>query len=615
MRFVIATLAIAVSDLILLVAFAGIGLSVRRLNGLRSASLADCLVAFWVGFALVVLVLMSAHFFVPIGDWALPTVLLAGAVSLWLSRDALGALLREVSRGDVIWLAAAGLIVLWVANASLGPLANWDSALYHLQAIRWTERFALVPGIANLYGPLAFNNASFLYGALVNSGPWQDRGYHLANGVLVIATLLQGLVALRSVLRTEGPRFATSLVTVLLATPAVVLVFPETLPSYITDAPTTLVLLAVIPLVTLELAGEGSWPERSYRVLVITVLLALAVCMKLHAAVFAALAWPLVVGHWLLHARSVRGTWRKTLGLSCAVVIVFASVWMGRGVVQSGYPFFPVARLGLPVDWRAPAEHAAAEQAFILHSARNSSARLGIDPGMERLRVWLPRWWRTEGRRHPYELIVPVVLLIVSGGAHLLPRVRARSPATLALLVPIAGALVAWFVSGPAPRYAMYLVWAAAALVVTAAIGPWAVRSPGRRRLSAALGATLAVSPAVVFPMVQAARVGGDPLLNIVRQNLNRPPDGALVPSLERHEYTVFTTESGLVLNVPALEYGGRCWEIALPCTPNPAPNLMLRSPGRLGDGFKVEGAWAMRDWPNNWLPQFLDSWRRTRGE
>ena len=80
---------------------------------------------------------------------------------------------------------------------------------YHVQAVKWAKAYPVVPGIANLHGPLAFNNSSFLYDAMVDSGWWEGRGYHVANAVLlhgaVIQSLLNGLQWLRGGLsRTIG---------------------------------------------------------------------------------------------------------------------------------------------------------------------------------------------------------------------------------------------------------------------------------------------------------------------------------------------------------------------------------------------------------------------------
>jgi len=134
----------------------------RRAAGLRSLSVDDCLLGFWVGLAAVLLGLMAAHFFVPIGGGALLFVLAGGGLSLWSWRGELRRILGEARAGVVApWAFAFALVAFWVANASLAPMNNSDTAGYHLPAIRWVGTYPVVPGLANLFGPLGFNNVSF----------------------------------------------------------------------------------------------------------------------------------------------------------------------------------------------------------------------------------------------------------------------------------------------------------------------------------------------------------------------------------------------------------------------------------------------------------------------
>ena len=615
-RLLLSTVAIAASDLLLYVSFVGVGLGLRRLLGFRSVEAQDCLVAFWSGLATVILGLLLANFFFPISDLALLLVLLSGAVSLWLCRRPLLAIAGSLELQHLPWVVAFGLTVFWLANASLSPLENWDSALYHLQAIQWAEQYPAIPGIANLYGPLAFNNASFLYGALLNAGPWQDHAYVLANGLLVIAIVLQGFVAAYRIVNSNDSEVPVHIFTILLVVPAIVLVNPVTLPSYITDGPTTLVMLAVMPLILLEFIGTGSLRDRGFRIIVISLLLALGVCMKLHTGIFAALAWPLVIIHWIADCRRANFPWGRNFAWAATFVLVFAAAWMGRGIIQSGYPMFPLPILGAPVDWRAPWEHAAAEHAFIVHSTRASAPQHGFQVGIERFRGWMPHWWDVEVKRNPYEMIFPLALSLFAATACLAHRKRGSwkaGRASLTILLPVMGATVAWFFTAPAPRYAMYLFWTTAALFSIVYLAPLLVQRPAWQRACAALCIIFAISPAVVFPVLEAFRAGSNPLVNIVRLNFNRPPAAGLLPEIKQVDFSVFTTTSGLTLRVPLPGTGGRCWNTPVPCTPNPASNLRLRRPPDIRYGFRVNGEWQMQDWPYLWLPDFLATWRDSR--
>jgi len=50
----------------------------------------------------------------------------------------------------------------------LGPPEIYDTGLYHLQAIKWIEEYAVVPGLANLHGRFGFNPNIFTFYALTS---------------------------------------------------------------------------------------------------------------------------------------------------------------------------------------------------------------------------------------------------------------------------------------------------------------------------------------------------------------------------------------------------------------------------------------------------------------
>jgi hypothetical protein len=103
----------------------------------------------------------------------------------------------------------------------------------------------------------------------------------------------------------------------------------------------------------------------------------------------------------------------------------------------------------------------------------------------------------------------------------------------------------------------------------------------------------------------------------VIAANAKRPDQGLWYAKTPRPtDFESFTTASGLVLTVPTKKFG-RCWYEPLPCTPNPAPNLRLRTPGRLDRGFEVDGPWQMIGWPEPWrwelLPAMRRAWERDR--
>ncbi|MHC4397396.1 MAG: hypothetical protein ACYS1A_17285, partial [Planctomycetota bacterium] len=165
--------------------FAGVGLVVQRLMGLRRFDADHCLMAFWMGLACTILFLQLWHLKMPVGPLALAMVSAVGLVGLiWNRRDII-CWLRTNLPGKRWPLVAMLVLTIWLANRSAGPCTTDDSGLYHLSGVRWNTAYPIVVGLGNLHGPLAFNNVSFLYGALLETGPWYGRSNHLANGLLL----------------------------------------------------------------------------------------------------------------------------------------------------------------------------------------------------------------------------------------------------------------------------------------------------------------------------------------------------------------------------------------------------------------------------------------------
>jgi len=502
----------------------------------------------------------------------------------------------------------------WVVDQCIARFFSWDGALYHAQAVMWASRYAVVPGIANLHGPLAFNNSSFLADAMVNSGWWEGRGFHVANGVLLLGAVLQAVVSglrwLRSDRAGAGVRCFGFLMLALAFHTA------RDVASFSTDLPMALILGAAATLMyaLLDRDERQGRAEDAYDLFALALLLAAAVSIKLTAAVFAAVALPVVIvvgfRHWPKRERALR----RSLIWMAVVLAVFSGAWIARGIVMSGYPFFPLTMGGVPVDWRVPLEHAQAEVAYITLTERAFSWGL-----VGRNWVWLT-------------MIGDVTALLVPGGlamAALVARwfaIRRRRgearavPRTFWLYLPLMAAIAVWFVTAPSHRYSPALFWPLAALSVTEAVRViWPLIGPRSRGWLAVLVVTIAVAPVFAERGFVMVHEGAEAAMAVrIRDRSTAFWGRGLSPMGGEVAVTVYTTRSGDQLNVPDRSrppagLPNACWSAPLPCTPNPAPNLQLRVPGRLDRGFRVQGGWEMTDWPYYWHAFFLPEWRARR--
>ena len=148
---------------VIALAFVGLGLGIRRLFGLKAIETEGLLAAFWMGFALVILLLQLWHFSFPVDARALAAAFVAGGAGLLWNR---GELRRW--RAGVRWREALPLVLTlvlaasWTANRAMGPPEEYDSGLYHIPVMQWSKLYPLVPGLANLNDRFGFNNSHLL---------------------------------------------------------------------------------------------------------------------------------------------------------------------------------------------------------------------------------------------------------------------------------------------------------------------------------------------------------------------------------------------------------------------------------------------------------------------
>jgi hypothetical protein len=560
---------------LLAAAFVGVGLLVRRLLGFRSGGTEATFDAFWTGWAATVIFLQLWHLARPVNEWA-ALVVVGAAVVGWLvgargkphqpeapARDSPGWRFGLVSRKDALVSAAVlvpGLIVL--AGYALGP-PTYDTGLYHLNAVRWVKTYAIVPGLGNLHGRLAYNNSSFLYDALLDLGPRSGRGRHFANGLLLAALLTRSALSLPRAFRAGDPLRPYHVLAAALAAPVFIEAGHRMASGYNPDLP-AFVLGAVISLRLLRLLVEVETAEGLF---LIGLLAAVGTTVKLS---FAALgATSLLVAAAVTYRRGPVPT--RAAAATVAVVALAAVPWLARGIVLSGYPAYPAAFGAAPVEWRMPPDLPEEERGEIAGWARDSSR-----PWREVLGgwEWLRPWWR----RVAYDrgrFLVPLALLVPAALLALLARRGRAAPGGLWLfLLPAGSAAAFWFLTAPDPRFAGVALWVLGAGSLTLA-----AEEGFRRKALGALPGLVVLVLCGVFPLVAFAdSVRGEDFSTGFA-----PTPSAALQTLQ--------TRSGLVVYVPAGS-DDRSFDAPLPAT-TPSrfrPDLRLRREGDLSSGFVLDG-------------------------
>jgi hypothetical protein len=572
----------------------------------RVGTVASLRVALWFGFAIAVLLVLVPNLFVPLVGTAEVLILVGTtviAVIAWLVVRPI--VRRRSAEGRAVpamtwpgwWVAVpiGGLVLLLLllAHFFAGPVTNYDSGLYHLNAIQFAADYPTIHGLANFQDRLGTNVSSFNLAAVLGNTGWGIESFRLLVGLFgfLVATdlSLRLLDGSRKALRLPGTYVL--MIAVLLAVP-----FLVANPGYWVTSPsadTTAMFMSVVAGAYLADAVGG---RRSTWGIVALVTAVLAASIRTQLWVFAFLvAVALLLDWWLARRGTDRPRSRPRvltlvgLLLSAAILVTM----MIRDLLLSGWLLFPAAYLPMPVSWRVPDTTAVRE--WLLSWAREP----GVDPkqtlaSWDWLWPWVGRTLDDWAIRGALGLLL-LALLIVLARRHwsaTTTRPWARRLGPLVAVAPALGTLAVWFWTAPDPRFAwgpIVLVGAIPAAFALASLDASRGSSPGvgASRLPVAAIVTagfmsLAIIPPVVAGLTQVRGFIAD---GYEFRTFTFGPIGvaASINPVPVPAVTEFTLPTGETLVVP--EGGDQCWLTFPNCRPYADPNLRFDG-ASVADGF-----------------------------
>ncbi|MFT5241379.1 MAG: hypothetical protein ACI9X0_002359 [Kiritimatiellia bacterium] len=544
--------------------FVGVGVLCRLAFGFRSREIQDVMTCGWIGWALTLAVLQIWHLFFPINDLAFVLVAITGLIGLFLGKRDLGLLVWGKHRLALVVMLAAVVVTVWVANFSIKQPGIYDTGLYHLNVVKWNSLYGIVPGLGNLHGRLGYNNASLLYSALLDVGPFEGRSHHVASAWLMLWALLRCLFAFYELFKPGGQARMETMYYALLATPLCVWIVNTGYASSHSPDVVCFMLAIVVGgelLAMNHFEGVRGNPARS-RFLNIILLSVVGVVVKLSFLVFGAIACAIALLALISHADRSSQAFRRTLIVAVALVAMVVLPWMVRGVILTGYPAYPVEVLRVERDWTVSAESCKTMVEHVKAWARAP----GIAPELVgRNGGWIRPWLERVLLQNRFEIVAPVLTALLAVALVAFGRRRGELRRCALLCLPGVLGVVFWFLSAPDPRFLGSISWVLAASMLVLAL---------QHRRHWAL--PLVVGHAAML------LAGGVNLIDVVRSYKDSSP-AKQVDMIARE------TNSGLTVFVP--QNGDQCWNADLPCTPYFSPRLVLRDPNRIEKGFTKVGA------------------------
>ena len=269
-------LAILATWLVLFLAFAGVGLAIKRAVNPDPINIDQLITSFWMGFSIAILFLQLWHLAFPVAWPSLAVILAIGAVSLFWNRALLrGWVANRDVRKNALLILALFVCALWTANGATAAGDEWDYGVYHLPAVLWTKSYPIVHGLGNLHGRLAFNSSYYLYVAMLDVGAWSGKSNHLANGLLAAVFLCQVVVAILGVLNSGERRQDRYAMELGLVAPALFFVLRRSvLASVMPDLPVAIILFVAATKLFKTLTGPRQEADQeAYDLIVVITLL------------------------------------------------------------------------------------------------------------------------------------------------------------------------------------------------------------------------------------------------------------------------------------------------------------------------------------------------------
>ncbi|MDA3874251.1 MAG: hypothetical protein PF795_09860, partial [Kiritimatiellae bacterium] len=346
---------------------------------------------FWWGWGGIIGFLQVAHLFVPVRLTMLPP-LVAFAVYGYLGTP------RSI-RFPPARLALQGALILAALYISRQPYSNYDTALYHLNLIRWQTTHPLFPGLGHFNFQLALNQSYYLWGSLLRLDPLDLPIRPFLNTTLWWVAVQPSLRCVSRLFRNHRLPNRDLLPAVMFPLWLFVLVY-QNLHNPTNDALVTLLTLKLVE--SVPMIARWRHGTRSSEALLVFWLAFWLLTAKLTAFGLCA-----GMGAWLGY-RLLKG-WRTRGGIPsawfrvAAVLLVSGIVYLIRGWMMSGIPLYPAV---IPPEstW-APWAIRGTE---VLHDGQRVMSRMQSDTGvvMEIAHMWY-RAAAGEPPNPPFDLNAP----------------------------------------------------------------------------------------------------------------------------------------------------------------------------------------------------------------
>ncbi len=276
-------------------------------------------------------------------------------------------------------------LIIYFLAASV-PI-HYDSGLYHIQALKWIEEYAVVPGLGNLHGRLAFNPNLFNLTAGFSFSQFFNQPIYAINSFFGIVFLYFILTIFLE--RNRKLPDVLSVFIFLLGTFSIL--FIDARVPY----PTTDLAAGLLPFyLFIRYLIALNAPEQKSKLLFSSDLIVVFIIIAVYILTVKLSSLPILLLPILLLFR-FKNTFDKRLLLYAFATAVFIILpWLIRNYFLSGYLIFPFPSIDIfNPDWKIPISAVDFERRSVTDWAKIAStnfSQIGKMPIIE----WFPIWYK-----------------------------------------------------------------------------------------------------------------------------------------------------------------------------------------------------------------------------
>jgi hypothetical protein len=352
--------------------------------------------------------------------------------------------LKTISFKEKRSLALLSLpILLYGFLLAQEPPLNYDTGLYHYQAIIWGREYPVVPGLGNVFSGLGYNNSVLSLHSLLSFKDLFGQDLFTLNFLLYFIGVSYFVdLILKSVTWKESNMIVLANVLLLVAFVSLCENISSPTPDYAANS--ILILL-------LSIALNNNDTNESNQLSVFVILAFYLITIKLSMIPILFLSGYCIVRLWRLHGE------HKKFYINTAFVSIYILVWCAKTVIITGWLIYPFPAIDLfNFDWKVTDQQMSIDSIGFTGWSRYPGIDVSISSKMSFMQ-WFPNWWQRAnwGKGYMIISILSILLFII---VTIKKAISTRSNLFWIGVSIIAG-FIFWFIKAPDFRFSIGFIF------------------------------------------------------------------------------------------------------------------------------------------------------------